>query len=648
MAVVGDRPAAVHVQRHAVREPWRCQRSGAPGLSYANARWYDPVTGNFISQDPLGFGGGDTNLNRFVGNSPTNAMDPTGTTSYTFSNRGKGWRGPSAAQNRQDAAEYGYYLTHPGKIDRDLQDWRGFPFKRASAGDGLSVGIMANGSASGGTPVSSGFGSSPWLNAWSNWVVDNVYGGGTAAAAFGNSIIADEPTAANRLRATQNPLGNLVAAALDFAVNGDTGSLASAAFNAAMGADNSGDATPTSPSPPGDSAQPTDCGYFPTCFVAGTPVIVPGDEKDEIIALSSTISPDGQKGLGNDWFYAATAILVGVAGQPIDKPRKKKRNEEDDFMAKIFGDDPDPKELGFWDIETANACLPADDLDLLARNRVATRMVDLRELGQPAPDLTASANKAAGQATALVEQPTNSRSVVGRFDALEAHGVPKALHYNFCPARRSKAATGSQSAKARVACRVADDRRVFRGPRMWGLNSSQPPSATIASVASVAPPTSRAATRAIEAIHVGQRVVAGNPDYRGQANTSETMVDPALWRLLRLHAEDRWANGTLDTIEVETLQPQASIEANRVSVGQMVPLPLDLIEMGMPPTLRAKVVAIEPCPPIAKGPGRVVLTTVNHLNPYVFELQLVDGKGHAEPFARPASTSSIVPIDGDG
>ena len=116
---------------------------------------------------------------------------------------------------------------------------------------------------------------------------------------------------------------------------------------------------------------------------------------------------------------------------------------------------------------------------------------------------------------------------------------------------------------------------------------------------------------------------------------------------VHLHAEDRWANGTLDTIEVETLQPQASIEANRVSVGQMVPLPLDMIEMGMPPTLRAKVVAIQPCPPIAEGPGRVVLTTVNHLNPQVFELQLADGKGHKE-FVRPTRNHKFYSADRKG
>ena len=42
------------------------------------ARWYDPSSGRFISTDPIGFAGGDTNLYRYVGNSFGNATDPTG------------------------------------------------------------------------------------------------------------------------------------------------------------------------------------------------------------------------------------------------------------------------------------------------------------------------------------------------------------------------------------------------------------------------------------------------------------------------------------------------------------------------------------------------------------------------------------------
>lgn len=36
------------------------------------------MVGGFINEDPLGFGAGDTNLRRYVGNSPTNYTDPSG------------------------------------------------------------------------------------------------------------------------------------------------------------------------------------------------------------------------------------------------------------------------------------------------------------------------------------------------------------------------------------------------------------------------------------------------------------------------------------------------------------------------------------------------------------------------------------------
>ncbi|MFM7562159.1 MAG: RHS repeat domain-containing protein, partial [Planctomycetota bacterium] len=50
----------------------------ATGLVYYRARWYDPQLGRFISEDPLGFAAGDTNLSRYVGNSPMTATDPSG------------------------------------------------------------------------------------------------------------------------------------------------------------------------------------------------------------------------------------------------------------------------------------------------------------------------------------------------------------------------------------------------------------------------------------------------------------------------------------------------------------------------------------------------------------------------------------------
>ncbi len=55
------------------------QALGVAGLQYVRQRWYDPATRQFISPDPLGFGGGDVNLFRYAENNPINRNDPGGT-----------------------------------------------------------------------------------------------------------------------------------------------------------------------------------------------------------------------------------------------------------------------------------------------------------------------------------------------------------------------------------------------------------------------------------------------------------------------------------------------------------------------------------------------------------------------------------------
>lgn len=48
------------------------------GFYYMKARYYDPKVGRFVSEDPIGFGGGDVNLMRYVRNRPTMLIDPFG------------------------------------------------------------------------------------------------------------------------------------------------------------------------------------------------------------------------------------------------------------------------------------------------------------------------------------------------------------------------------------------------------------------------------------------------------------------------------------------------------------------------------------------------------------------------------------------
>lgn len=69
------------------------ERDNLTGLTNFRARWYDAEQGRFISEDPIGFDGG-MNFYSYVGNSPTNFVDPTGTSAVTFGKgliAGAGW-----------------------------------------------------------------------------------------------------------------------------------------------------------------------------------------------------------------------------------------------------------------------------------------------------------------------------------------------------------------------------------------------------------------------------------------------------------------------------------------------------------------------------------------------------------------------------
>jgi RHS repeat-associated protein len=56
------------------------RESDGLGIDYYRARYYSPSTGRFLSEDPLGFDGGDVNLYVYTGDSPTNFIDPSGLT----------------------------------------------------------------------------------------------------------------------------------------------------------------------------------------------------------------------------------------------------------------------------------------------------------------------------------------------------------------------------------------------------------------------------------------------------------------------------------------------------------------------------------------------------------------------------------------
>ena len=54
------------------------------GLYYYRSRYYNPGIGRFIGEDSIGFGGGDANLYRYVGNQPIERRDPSGMVSLSY------------------------------------------------------------------------------------------------------------------------------------------------------------------------------------------------------------------------------------------------------------------------------------------------------------------------------------------------------------------------------------------------------------------------------------------------------------------------------------------------------------------------------------------------------------------------------------
>lgn len=53
------------------------EKDADSGLMFYRARWYDAEQGRFISQDPIGFSGGN-NFYGYVGSNPLSKVDPTG------------------------------------------------------------------------------------------------------------------------------------------------------------------------------------------------------------------------------------------------------------------------------------------------------------------------------------------------------------------------------------------------------------------------------------------------------------------------------------------------------------------------------------------------------------------------------------------
>jgi RHS repeat-associated protein len=86
------------------------------GLNYNRARYYSPATGRFISEDPLGFGGGNPNVYAYVGNNPTNFLDPFGLTNCVET-----ILGPVCSESGNQNTNYYPQGWQPPPLPSDLQ-----------------------------------------------------------------------------------------------------------------------------------------------------------------------------------------------------------------------------------------------------------------------------------------------------------------------------------------------------------------------------------------------------------------------------------------------------------------------------------------------------------------------------------------------
>ena len=120
-------------------------------------------------------------------------------------------------------------------------------------------------------------------------------------------------------------------------------------------------------------------------------------------------------------------------------------------------------------------------------------------------------------------------------------------------------------------------------------------------------------TRPIQEIQVGQRVLADNPELDG-LEIPDAEIDPATWRTVRL-SMDKPDGSRIDIVLLRSLDWLEEMEA--AAGGQ---IELDLAELGADGP--AEVVAIETCPPLETGEGRIVTGTFAHSAKQIIDVQV--------------------------
>ncbi|MFD0892905.1 HNH endonuclease [Luteolibacter ambystomatis] len=118
-----------------------------------------------------------------------------------------------------------------------------------------------------------------------------------------------------------------------------------------------------------------------------------------------------------------------------------------------------------------------------------------------------------------------------------------------------------------------------------------------------------AGARTIESLQVGDRVLTTD-------DASTTEVDPASWKKITLRMPNPECPS--DLVDLSLLRSDEWIALTGAAPGRQVWIALE--EMGLQGF--AEVREIAPCPRISEGTGRVVLSTITHLNTFVMEVRM--------------------------
>ena len=387
------------------------------------------------------------------------------------------------------------------------------------------------------------------------------------------------------------------------------------------------------------------------CFLGESLILSAQDDPGYDVGAETAAIP-AETDASNAWLFPAILVGIGLAGYrelSLHARRKRTEEEEREAMDLLFAEDPD--EPFPWRFQTP------------MNNDTQTALARRTDWKGTTTDCTEDTDwKAAVSGLPLCEfEGLESQS--SRWESREASAsYPSGVGFSpsafdpiprgvgFSPrsvATQTSVRTTRSSASANSKPRAPSGRHkgglwlatcCLLAALVFGFSSRSFRDSNVAAsartrgnVAAVARTReTHRPDRKIEDLRVGMRVLARNPDSNEIERAAPTKVDPATWRLIRLQSIERWQDGTLDDMNIETLQPLSVIEELGLVVCKTMAAPLEGEELYRSSEIEGTIVAIEPCPEIESGPGHVVLTTLNHLNRDLYEFKLQDSAGRIE------------------